>query len=96
MKTCTEDRENVKIAVLKMVRIESRSRTSEPLRYWVAVATGNYDGMIGLADFSSNEKRTTKGAEKKALKRLRRIDRLEDRTVPRQVFGRAGGDCLVI
>ena len=95
IKICPEDKENVKIAVLKVVRIKSRSRTSESLRYWVAVAAGNYDGMIGLADFfSTNEKRATKGAEKKAMKRLRRINRLEDRTVPRRVFGRAGGDCV--
>ena len=82
MKSCQEDRENVKIAVLKVVRLNSRSRTSESLQYWVAVAAGNYDGMIGLTDiFSTNEKRATKAAEKKAKKRLR-IDRLEDHTVP--------------
>ena len=94
-KISAEEKENIKMAVLKVVRIRSKTRTSESLRYWVAVAVGNFDGMIGLADhFATNEKRATKCAEKKAMKRLRRINRLEDRTVHRRVFGRSGGDLV--
>ena len=60
-----KDKENVKVAVLKVVRIKSRSRMLEFLQYWVAVAAGKYDGMIGVETFfSTNEKTATKGVEK--------------------------------
>ena len=89
------EKENFENVILKVVPVKTSTRTSQSLRYWVAVAVGNRQDQIGIGEkYGATEKIAIRAAEKAAFRNIRRILLLEDRTVPKRVFGRSGGDLV--
>ena len=89
------NKENLEVLVLKVVPVSSGTRTSQAVRYWVAVAVGDRNGSVGVGEHvGRTEKLATKKAEKKAFKNIMIIRLMDNSTVHGRVTGFSGGDCL--
>ena len=93
--TVQMNKENLETLVLKVVPVFTNTRTLKRARYWVAVAVGDRSGLIGVGEHvGGTEAVDTKKAEKKAIKSIKRIQLLDERTIEGRVTGFSGGDCL--
>ena len=92
--TVQMNKENLETLVLKVVPVFTNTRTLKRARYWVAVAVGDRSGLIGVGEHVGGTEAVATKKAKKAIKSIKRIQLLDERTIEGRATGFSGGDCL--